>query len=489
MDTEVSKYHLGAMELLGIIGFSLLLGWLLPTVFWSFAFFPADVPVEFRSLAQAFLLVGIACGNLFIRFMAGRTKRKSAPYPVAALTLVGALLVPACIFLSLLGIDPPYALVCLFALGTGFCAAYYIACWLDLCGRTRIHNFFIFTSFSFAGGSLVSLLTYAMPSVAQPVTGAVSLVLSLVLLAYMSTRSKGEKEVVVKHRSEYLPFNREIEPAFFLFGMAFGISFVLLLELGPGVALYGILAIFAGSLVTAAISLKRTKVDVILLLRIMLVITVAGCLVVPFTTGTEHVVALCVVIAAWAGFTSFNYANNVRKIVDKGYAVFFHVTSGINVRLMGFVIGWLLTALLIIAQAEDLVLAVFMLGMAFVLVLALALFFPDLHHHDDALKAAQPEPARAAIAGDMSQEAVLKAKCDTVSKLYHLSPRESDILVYLVKGRNAEYICNKLVISSHTVKSHIYSIYHKTDIHSQQKLMDFIEDYPFEPAPEHLNVQ
>ena len=50
---------------------------------------------------------------------------------------------------------------------------------------------------------------------------------------------------------------------------------------------------------------------------------------------------------------------------------------------------------------------------------------------------------------------------------------------YLLE-ENAAYIQNKLTISPHTVKSHIYSIYRKLDIHSQQKLMDFVEDYPTE---------
>ena len=54
----------------------------------------------------------------------------------------------------------------------------------------------------------------------------------------------------------------------------------------------------------------------------------------------------------------------------------------------------------------------------------------------------------------------------------------NDVLRYLATGRNAAYIQNKLPISPHTVKSHIYSIYRKTDIHSQQSLMDFVEDYP-----------
>jgi DNA-binding CsgD family transcriptional regulator len=71
-------------------------------------------------------------------------------------------------------------------------------------------------------------------------------------------------------------------------------------------------------------------------------------------------------------------------------------------------------------------------------------------------------------------------KVEHIAGLYSLSPRESDVLRYLAKGRNANYIQKELVISPHTAKSHIYNIYRKLDIHSQQKLMDFVEEYPIE---------
>ncbi|WP_442904226.1 helix-turn-helix transcriptional regulator [Gordonibacter sp.] len=34
----------------------------------------------------------------------------------------------------------------------------------------------------------------------------------------------------------------------------------------------------------------------------------------------------------------------------------------------------------------------------------------------------------------------------------------------------------KLIISSHTAKAHIYNIYQKTGVHSRQELMDLVED-------------
>lgn len=67
-------------------------------------------------------------------------------------------------------------------------------------------------------------------------------------------------------------------------------------------------------------------------------------------------------------------------------------------------------------------------------------------------------------------------KCEIVSKRYGLSHRQREVLSMLAKGRNADYITEKLIISSHTAKAHIYNIYQKTGVHSRQELMDLVEN-------------
>ncbi len=64
---------------------------------------------------------------------------------------------------------------------------------------------------------------------------------------------------------------------------------------------------------------------------------------------------------------------------------------------------------------------------------------------------------------------------EIVSAKYCLTPREIEVFELLAKGRNAEYIQNSLVISNHTVKTHIYNIYKKLDVHSLQELLDVID--------------
>ena len=75
----------------------------------------------------------------------------------------------------------------------------------------------------------------------------------------------------------------------------------------------------------------------------------------------------------------------------------------------------------------------------------------------------------------VDESAVFHAKCDAIAQTYGLSNRQREVLSMLAKGRNGDYITEKLVISPHTAKAHIYNIYQKTGVHSRQELMDLVE--------------
>ncbi|MEC4273448.1 helix-turn-helix transcriptional regulator [Adlercreutzia sp. R25] len=74
-----------------------------------------------------------------------------------------------------------------------------------------------------------------------------------------------------------------------------------------------------------------------------------------------------------------------------------------------------------------------------------------------------------------TQNGAWKRKISLVCEEYQLSPRQSQILEVLAKGRDARYIESHFCISNSTAKSHIYNIYCKLDIHSRQELLDIIE--------------
>ena len=68
-------------------------------------------------------------------------------------------------------------------------------------------------------------------------------------------------------------------------------------------------------------------------------------------------------------------------------------------------------------------------------------------------------------------------RCQLFAEYYSLTPRQTEVLFLLAKGRSSSYIEKQLVITNHTVKAHVYGIYQKADIHSRQELMERLEEF------------
>lgn len=69
-----------------------------------------------------------------------------------------------------------------------------------------------------------------------------------------------------------------------------------------------------------------------------------------------------------------------------------------------------------------------------------------------------------------------KRKCEATANRYLLSARETEVLFFLAKGHNATSIQEQLFISEGTTKTHIRHIYRKLDVHSQQELIQIVEN-------------
>jgi DNA-binding CsgD family transcriptional regulator len=64
--------------------------------------------------------------------------------------------------------------------------------------------------------------------------------------------------------------------------------------------------------------------------------------------------------------------------------------------------------------------------------------------------------------------------CAEISGRFSLSPREGEILVYLIQGRSASYIAERQFVTTSTVKTHTQRIFKKTGVHSKQELLDLV---------------
>lgn len=71
---------------------------------------------------------------------------------------------------------------------------------------------------------------------------------------------------------------------------------------------------------------------------------------------------------------------------------------------------------------------------------------------------------------------LIAQRCQELGKQYHLTPREIEIFELLARGRNGSFIMDHFVVSRNTAKSHIKHIYTKLGVHSQQELIDLVEN-------------
>lgn len=72
-------------------------------------------------------------------------------------------------------------------------------------------------------------------------------------------------------------------------------------------------------------------------------------------------------------------------------------------------------------------------------------------------------------------ETKMKRIYEDVSREYHLTEREREVLVLMAQGRTRPYIREALCVSEGTVRSHANHIYQKIGIHSREELIDLIE--------------
>lgn len=63
----------------------------------------------------------------------------------------------------------------------------------------------------------------------------------------------------------------------------------------------------------------------------------------------------------------------------------------------------------------------------------------------------------------------------TLAKRASFSKRETEVLVFLSKGRDVPFIAEALYLSKNTIRTHIKNIYRKTGTHDRQELLNLVE--------------
>ncbi len=286
----------------------------------------------------------------------------------------------------------------------------------------------------------------------------------------------------------YLPFAHSLFAAIFVFRVAYG--FALTFESVAGVPQQTMLGLVPLGLVALlALRPRLPRADVLYQTSALLV--AAGFLSVivllgrstafqSVTNGLLFAGSECFEVLVWFVLASIGSRNHVNAL-----AVFAWGKAASSAGLLfGATVGHAANAI-----ADPLIEATLVAAVLFGFVAANVTVFKGLNFQgtiDGVRPVELPRPSAAPVeregahdGSDGDSDAVslsLADRCAAVAVSYRLTPRETEILSLLAHGRNAPYIQEKLVLSRNTVKTHVQNIYAKLGVHSQQELIDLVEE-------------
>lgn len=230
----------------------------------------------------------------------------------------------------------------------------------------------------------------------------------------------------------------------------------------------------------------KVEIDIGIIQRISLPLLIAGLLLFPFFGYVGRIVCGCIVntalahssVNAWYS-TSIDNAEFQLHPVDRFAIRQAPTWTGF---LIGSAVAYVISFMYVLSQDQ---LYLFMVIFALVVVIVFSIYGGNESKIKKRLNAllnsqstlfVEEEEQVSGINGQEKPVNYFQQRCEKTIRDYNLTPREAEVFLILAKGRNAGYISNQLVVSSATVKSHIYHIYRKLGINSQQHLMNIVDD-------------
>jgi DNA-binding CsgD family transcriptional regulator len=274
------------------------------------------------------------------------------------------------------------------------------------------------------------------------------------------------------------------------------------------VALVGIISVVVLWAVNRYGAVKAAAKSYTALILLGISLMMGTCFGVPITLLSVGKDALWLMFTVFMAYISFRASASPVRVFGFGQAMYF----------VGSVAGWIVGFAVAPYYGDLLVRAVVGMGMAFIVVLVILYLLPEnrvaslvVLSGEESNQAAAPAEAgaQAALAGEAAGEAESAEAGDGAHAtgdgaepagedhaddagqggpegpygyaglpLYGLSARELEVMHLYAQGRSANWIAEKLVISSNTVRTHLRAVYNKLDVHSRQELLDFIDQGP-----------
>lgn len=398
---------------------------------------------------------------------------------------------------SLAGIFRPLAvnLVAWALLGVGLAGLLFL--WVPLLARLRGRALASCLALSTCAGAVIHLAINLLPSEG----GVLFLALAPLASLWMRMRLAADqipardKNAVAPSRMERLlpwrlesaiPLARSRKNALLswafgivnaIYGVVFGLAAGTVTQWGTEAWVpYGVAAAIVAGAVCAYLFMTRShgRVRQSTVMRLLFPVLVVALVPQALFSGVVPLVCSLLVIGCYVFLILVSIGFEIRGALERGAAPLFFVGMSQTAFAVGLAVGFALGMLPGLTGTFD---HTMLSGIALVLVVALAIIVATAQDPmANAQDAADAAVADAQEAAERAEFGRWKTSCALVAERAGLSNRETEVFMLLAKGRGTEYIQNKLGISSHTVKTHTYNIYHKMGIGSREELLDAVEN-------------
>lgn len=285
-------------------------------------------------------------------------------------------------------------------------------------------------------------------------------------------KSEAPNDFSVTQPLSFLPLASQFFVCLFLFRVAFGCS----LRFGEveGAPLSSFASIIPVAAIVAIVlfSKRKTKLSLDFVVRVSVLLVVAGFLFMPLGFATAKRASVAMLSMGNTLFDMVAWLALIAVAVRNSRAAVATFAWGRGVSGLGSIVG---AAIGVFANDLSSQGSQYFSSFAAVLALAFvayALFGLYKFSFEEVVEGVVPTQD---VAVEIPKP-TFDDRCAEIAEQFGLTTRELEVFKMLARGRDRTYIQEQLVISRNTVKSHVKHIYTKLDVHSQQDLIDLIQN-------------
>lgn len=436
---------------------------------------PATSVLFFLSAAAVALTIALVAPHI------GRTFAHHAPLIVGGIGTIGALCVVVC---NAVG-SGALTRICVVLGGTTL--ALVRLAWGQLYATLDQREVGIYTASSFLVATLINIVLMLLP---WPCTTAVLLTLPT-LSALLIRRASG----IVDETPNHMPTTPEasgesvkkspliavVQLALGMFVFVFANSLIRILVANgteqSWIGGWGTLAVDAiVALLFVFLYVAIKSMNPLPAYRCTLILMVAGYTLCTFVPEEHQSLTTSLVLIGYGLFDLLSWAvmaSVASRVRTNPLRVF---GLGIGMTVAGRALGYIVGATCATRQAAgSLSLQSLAMLMVLLLVVACASILPEsVFGHIGHAKDAEGSPPSKLTPKENNPS--LESACATIARQGALTSRETDVLLPLARGHNAQAISNELSIAKGTVQTHVKHIYAKLGLHSQQELIELVEN-------------